>query len=957
MLRYSDGVNTTTVNTNQSSLSISVSPNTTTTYSLIDLTDGSGDNGTVAGTATLTVNHAPTFTQNLYPATVTACAGDNVVLTVQVNGTNLSYQWRKDGQPITNNLSATTNTLNIPTFNSGAVGNYDVWVSGDCTSGLSSNVQYVSMAQPIQITSSFDNSSLTICQGAPLVLSIHANGTNVRYQWCLSGRNITNNNTAQSSTYYDSSITASDAGVYDVVMSSPCNTTGIVSTYKSVYLSQSIAISEQPIGQSACLGGGADFMVNTYGSNPMFQWRKNGVAIMNNGSARTSHLMLTNISSSDSAWYDVVVNNSCEGESVTSSTAKLTLYPSLVIHAQPYSTWACMSSDVQLRVEATGYSPTYQWRFNGKPIYDNATAREAILRLTKVGTSAQGVYEVTVYDVCSQWTSASFTLHLATPITIINHLNDQQVCEGTNVQAQVQTSGSVSSYQWLKNGIILPGQTSSRLRLTNVSIEDNAWYMSVIRGDTTCSATADSTNSFQLTVLEQVAITMQPHNAYATIGGFASFRVDAIGATDTYDLVPSYQWYRNGSAMIDNANIHGSNSAQLILDNITASDNGASFSVMVHGPCGDLSSTTASIIVSSIVVSSQITSRQVCQGSATTLNYAAHSDQFREFEYQWFKNQNAIAGATDSTLTISRIQASDSGTYYLRVILDGSMTVYSARAVVSVLASPTFDTLAQLTTLRSCSNSALTLNSQVTTGSNLEYQWMLNGFVINGATSAQYSLSSATIINDGLYSVTVMNACSTIHREVAQLIVLTRTTIETHPALHTIVMDGQLLQLSVQATGDQLLYQWSFNGIEIAAATNSSYMKTVSMSDSGNYSVMINGSCGQMNSNIAAVTISSISAVHETSQQDGWTLSTCSPNPTNSTSSFNFTSTQASRVHVSLSDVQGRNIAVITDANYEAGTFTLNIDANALQLSNGMYSITLISSDGHALHQNVVVLR
>lgn len=698
-------------------------------------------------------------------------------------------------------------------------------------------------------------------------------------------------------------------------------------------------------------------MINTYGSNPMFQWRKNGVAIMNNGSARTSHLMLTNISSSDSAWYDVVVSNSCEGQAVISSSAKLHLYPSLVILAQPYSSWACTSSDVQLRVEATGYSPTYQWRFNGEPIHNNATAREAILRLTKVDSSTQGVYDVTVYDVCSQWTSATFTLHLASPIVIINQLNDQEVCEGTNVQAQVQASGSVSRYQWLKNGIVMPGQTSSRLRLTNVSIEDNAWYMSVVYGDTTCSATADSTNSFQLTVLEQVAITMQPHNAYATVGGFVSFRVDAIGVKDTYDLVPSYQWYRNGAAMIDNANIHGSNSAQLILDNIAASDNGASFSVMVHGPCGDLSSTNASIIVTSIVVTAQITSRQVCQGSTTTLNYAAHSDQFSKFEYQWFKNQNAIAGATDSTLTIRRIQAADSGTYFLRVIMDGSMTVYSARAVVSVLISPAFDTLAQLTTLRSCSNSAITLNSHVVTGANLEYQWMLNGTAINGATSAQYSLSSAMNVHDGLYSVTVMNPCSTIHREVAQVSILTRTTIETHPAPTTVVTDGQLLQLSVQASGDQLLYQWSFNGIEIAAATNASYMKTVSMSDSGNYSVMINGSCGQMNSNIAAVSISSISGVHETNQQDGWTLSTCSPNPTNSTSSFNFTSTQASRVHVSLSDVQGRTIAVITDANYEAGTFTLNIDANALHLSNGMYSITLFSSDGHALHQNVVVLR
>ena len=129
------------------------------------------------------------------------------------------------------------------------------------------------------------------------------------------------------------------------------------------------------------------------------------------------------------------------------------------------------------------------------------------------------------------------------------------------------------------------------------------------------------------------------------------------------------------------------------------------------------------------------------------------------------------------------------------------------------------------------------------------------------------------------------------------------------------------------------------------------------MSDTGNYSVMISGVCGHINSNMATVTMSSFSGVNDVVQQDGWTLSTCSPNPTSSNSSFSFTTALASQVHIALTDMQGRTIAVITDAGYEVGTFTLNIDANALNLSNGVYSITLVSSDGHALHQSFVVLR
>lgn len=84
----------------------------------------------------LTVDSRPAIVTS--PTTQNAVAGDTVTLSVNASGTGpLTYSWRKGGQAITGNSSASTATLSLAGVTVGDSGDYDVVVSnslGDATS-------------------------------------------------------------------------------------------------------------------------------------------------------------------------------------------------------------------------------------------------------------------------------------------------------------------------------------------------------------------------------------------------------------------------------------------------------------------------------------------------------------------------------------------------------------------------------------------------------------------------------------------------------------------------------------------------------------------------------------------------------------------------------------------------------------------------------------------------------
>ncbi len=125
---------------------------------------------------------APLITQQ--PVSQAACtnANNNVTFSVTATGSELDYQWEKNGMDIAGANSASYTVTNIQPSD---VGTYRVTVSNSGGTALSdyAYINTVITVQPV---------SASTCQNAPISLDVTANGAGLMYQWYA---NTANSNT------------------------------------------------------------------------------------------------------------------------------------------------------------------------------------------------------------------------------------------------------------------------------------------------------------------------------------------------------------------------------------------------------------------------------------------------------------------------------------------------------------------------------------------------------------------------------------------------------------------------------------------------------------------------------------------------------------------------------------------------------------------------------------------
>lgn len=132
-------------------------------------------------------------------------------------------------------------------------------------------------------------------------------------------------------------------------------------------------------------------------------------------------------------------------------------------------------------------------------------------------------------------------------------------------------------------------------------------------------------------------------------------------------------------------------------------------------------------------------STSFCQGSSVTLTAYPSGHQ-----YQWLKNGNALAGATQSTYA-----ASSTGDFSVQVY-NAYCSSTSAAVSVSKIKKPKA-TITPLGSLDICTTGSVTL--QANSGTGLSYQWFKGSKVLNGATQQTYVANKT-----GTYKVQVTNA-------------------------------------------------------------------------------------------------------------------------------------------------------------------------------------------------------
>lgn len=394
----------------------------------------------------------------LQPSPQSLCAGETLTLTVTATGTNLTYQWQQNGQNIPGATSATYTKMQTTVNDSGP---YRCVIDSDCGSVNSSEVVVtVSTATVINQQSE----SQDVCVGDPVELSVSAVGTELSYQWRFNGSPITG---ATQATY--NAITfaeLSDAGTYDCVVSSAtCD--DVTSNAIVLGVVDSVAITQQPVGDDVCTGEEVSFSVVASGSNLTYQWRQNGQDIAGANSATYTIAAAT---ANDAGTYTCFITSSC-GE-VTSSGAVLTVTQALVIIQGPTNLSRCEGEGFTFTVVADGVNVTYQWQKDGNPI---AGATSSSYSKNEASLADAGSYTCVVNSDCGTTTTAAATLEVDVLPAIVDQPQSRNLCTGDTLTLAVNATGAVS-FQWLKNGQQIQGATSTVFEIKAVQTSDAGSY-------------------------------------------------------------------------------------------------------------------------------------------------------------------------------------------------------------------------------------------------------------------------------------------------------------------------------------------------------------------------------------------------------------------------------------------------------------------------------------------------
>jgi hypothetical protein len=341
----------------------------------------------------LTVDEGAVITG--HPSGQTVCAGTtNVQFTVAATGTGLTYQWKKDGNSLSNGVNisgATTTTLTLATAAAADAGSYNVVMgTTNCTSGITSNGAALTITTPVipSVSIAVTSGSNPTCSGTSVMFTATpANGGTPSYQWQKDGVNVGTN----SATYTDAgTTTGSITCIMTTSISCVTTTTATSNTIALNITAQvtpfvSIAITSG--SNPTCSGSSVTFTATpTNGGTPSYQWQKDGVNVGTNSATYTDAgttagsitcIMTTSVSC-------VTTTTATSNAIALSINAKVT--PSVSIAITSGSNPTCSGSSVSFTATPTnGGTPSYQWQKDGVNVGTNSAT------YTDAGTTAGSI--------------------------------------------------------------------------------------------------------------------------------------------------------------------------------------------------------------------------------------------------------------------------------------------------------------------------------------------------------------------------------------------------------------------------------------------------------------------------------------------------------------------------------------------------------------------------------------
>jgi PKD repeat protein len=239
----------------------------------------------------------------------------------------------------------------------------------------------------------------------------------------------------------------------------------------------------------------------------------------------------------------------------------------------------------------------------------------------------------------------------STTLAIVKHPQSTTVYVGETANFSVEATGVGLSYQWRLDDAPITGATGTTLSITNAQLANQGIYTVEVSSDGSTLTSLPAT----LTVSAAPRIVTQPQSMNKIVGESVTFTVEAVGEN------PTYQWARDGEPIL------GAMDATLLLTNLQLTDAG-SYTVTVSNSHGDTASEPTILGVDvdprAPVIATQPLGDDVAVGESVTFSVTATGDNL---SYQWSRNGEPVADATDSTYTLADVAPGDAGNFAVTV--------------------------------------------------------------------------------------------------------------------------------------------------------------------------------------------------------------------------------------------------------------------------------------------------
>jgi Secretion system C-terminal sorting domain len=680
----------------------------------------------------MTVNTPVTPSVLIAASANSICTGTAITFsaTPTNGGIAPSYQWKVNGTNV---------GTDSPTFASATLANGDiVRVVMSSTANCSAPLTATSNAVTTLVTSAVTPSVLiaasttNICAGASVTFTATPTngGATPTYQWRVNGANVGGSTVS----FTTNTLANTDVVTCELTSSAACASAATAAS-NPVAMTVNTAVTPAVViaasSAAICTGTNVVFTATptSAGTNPVFQWKVNGVNAGTNSPTFASSTLTNGVT----VTCVMTSNVACATANVTTSnpvamsvgapvTASLAIASSNNVN--------CAGATITFAATPTngGITPAYQWKVNGVNVVGetNATfssttlANNSIVACTMVSNAA------CVSNASSVSNNIVTTVNPIVTATVALATTNTTICSGASATfvATPTNAGTTPTFAWTLNGspITNTGNTYTSTNLANGDV------VGVTMAASNVCSNPQSATAAPITMLVTPATTPSLSIA-SNVGNTLCSNAAPAQFTATANTNGTYQWTLNGV----NA---GSNSTAFSPANLANGDLVAC-TFTTTAACATQNSIAATPIAMTIKTAPTApilnTNATLCDGSDLVLTTPAVTG----LTYQWTGPNSTIYNG--NTVTIPAATTAFNGNYAV-VVTQNGCSATSQPLVATIHPTPFQPTIER--------------NGFVLTSSALDNnQWFFNNEFMVDATKR-----TLTITKTGYYQVQIKNA-------------------------------------------------------------------------------------------------------------------------------------------------------------------------------------------------------